>query len=518
MTLQRLTPGEEFVPRADTWNAFADAAEAVLGRHERRNHTPAPPLDPLRRGLMLVKNTTAAAWGRFEPKGIAGTLWHIAHLDGGPDVPAIIDGGGTSIKVGDISGRQVLLGEDLDHEKHQGNWCVTIEPIAAGGIGWACVAGLCLCRVVTYLGGYENQPIGRSLRYAALMRVGGASVIGLSDVGDAAVLYRTEGPGSANYADCSIALIDLGARRETALAHLTAAIQYPNAENGADAPFSTQARLLLRDAANGYQVIDAATRIVTVWFPGWRRSAGQYVGLPPATVGDRVPVRFNAQAARWEAIVATPDWCRFVLTASLARGGSAQAKTIVYLQDGTRVTDEPPAETITVHDVHGLFSKPATAAGDDGALGVAVFAADKARWEIISMQTPGDFIGALTQDCHQWDSPVVVTKVAMLGGYDIFGPNHGNEISVANPTGGGNQGQYWFSGRQGDRVICRWNMQQGQYYIAAVEPNDFGWQPLDVVTRTTLAINFGAQTFTHRYYTRQITVPPWVTIGQEVQH
>ena len=54
--------------------------------------------------------------------------------------------------------------------------------------------------------------------------------------------------------------------------------------------------------------------------------------------------------------------------------------------------------------------------------------------------------------------------------------------------------------------------------IVAVEPNDFDWQTLDVVTRTTLTIDFNAQTFTHRYYTRQIQLPPWVTIGNEVQH
>jgi hypothetical protein len=51
-----------------------------------------------------------------------------------------------------------------------------------------------------------------------------------------------------------------------------------------------------------------------------------------------------------------------------------------------------------------------------------------------------------------------------------------------------------------------------------VESNDFDWQTLDVVTRTTLSIDFDAKTFTHRYYTRQITIPPCVTIGDEVQH
>ena len=67
-------------------------------------------------------------------------------------------------------------------------------------------------------------------------------------------------------------------------------------------------------------------------------------------------------------------------------------------------------------------------------------------------------------------------------------------------------------------MLGRWDTRAGQYYMVLVEPNDFDWQALDVVTRTTLTIDFDAKTFTHRYYTRQITIPPWATVGEEVQH
>ena len=134
------------------------------------------------------------------------------------------------------------------------------------------------------------------------------------------------------------------------------------------------------------------------------------------------------------------------------------------------------------------------------------------------MQTPGDFWGTLKQDMHNWDDSQVVTKATLLDGYDVFGDAHGDEIEAADPTGGGNHAERLWSGRQGDRVLCRWDMRAGEYYMVLVEPNDFGWQTPNVVTRTTLAIDFDAKTFTHRYYTRQITIPPGVTIGDEVQH
>ena len=44
------------------------------------------------------------------------------------------------------------------------------------------------------------------------------------------------------------------------------------------------------------------------------------------------------------------------------------------------------------------------------------------------------------------------------------------------------------------------------------------YQPLDVVTGVTLAINWAAQTYQLHYTTQQIQLPPWVTIGPPVQH
>jgi hypothetical protein len=122
------------------------------------------------------------------------------------------------------------------------------------------------------------------------------------------------------------------------------------------------------------------------------------------------------------------------------------------------------------------------------------------------MQTPGDFWGELTGDLSQSSGGAYVNKVGnVFGGYDVFQANHGNQILVANPTGGGNFAGYWFAGKSGDRVLCRWSMGDAQYYIVAIEPNNADFQTLEVVTD----VDFAAETVTKK----TIELAPWTAIA-----
>jgi hypothetical protein len=110
--------------------------------------------------------------------------------------------------------------------------------------------------------------------------------------------------------------------------------------------------------------------------------------------------------------------------------------------------------------------------------------------DISGAQTLGDFWGEFTQDLPQSAGGMFVNKVGdVWGGYDVSQAGHGDQVLAANPTGG-NFASYRFAGKSGDRVLCRWSMTTGRYFIAAIEPNDAGYQTLDVVTDA----DFGAQT------------------------
>lgn len=311
---------------------------------------------------------------------------------------------------------------------------------------------------------------------------------------------------------------------DLALFELTQAFRMPQSAGEGDVPFSPAARMLWRSPEGGY-VGGSLGQPHTLYWATAGRSGGQPVGPPPLAPPARCTARWNRQSGRWELIAPAVPWRRFEMTAGLSCGGSAEARTIVFDHSGTEHRGTPPGETITVFDSLALFSKPPTAGNDPGALGIALFTPDRNRWEIVAMQTPGDFFGTLAQDCHRWDVTAAVwPEVQTLsGGYNPFGPSAALPTIVLNVAGGGNQTigppsnlpAQWFSGRQGDRVFCRWNIRGGHYMIAGVEPNDLDYQPLEVLTRTTLTIDFSAQSFTHRRYVRQIKLPPWTTIGPE---
>ena len=207
---------------------------------------------------------------------------------------------------------------------------------------------------------------------------------------------------------------------------------------------------------------------------------------------------------------------RFEMTDALAMGSGSvveYADVLAIRWDGSSSYTDEPSLTVRVYDYQRRFSKMATVSGDGGANGLAIRFPDRpAEFELLTMETPGPFLAQLDSDLTQAMGSVYVKSPTVLGGYDVFGENyvdqHGSRILATNPAGGGNFAANWWSGGEGDRVLCVWDMAASHYKIWGCEPNNHGYQTLDVVT--DLTIDFVGQSYT--YHTRQIELPPWVTI------
>lgn len=212
---------------------------------------------------------------------------------------------------------------------------------------------------------------------------------------------------------------------------------------------------------------------------------------------------------------------RFEMTAALTAGSSANGILLHHEGGaGNYVADDPPVSLSSLQDFQGAFSKMATASGDRGAFGWAVYRGDgyastqdQGPWEILHMQTPADFWGELKADLSRSTASVTVEmKQVFQNGYNVFQTNFGTEITAYNPTAGGNWpvgsgDSRWWAGKSGDRVLCRWGPVAGSpggYWIVAVEPNAQQAQTLDVVTD----VNFGSETVTKK----RIQLPRWTSI------
>ncbi|MFZ5831958.1 MAG: hypothetical protein ACOY3P_17885 [Planctomycetota bacterium] len=294
-------------------------------------------------------------------------------------------------------------------------------------------------------------------------------------------------------------------------------------------PRCLRARLVTLVGEEEYGTVpDMITPVLTheevmIYFPTvLRDGSGNPVGMPLLPAGHRCIAWRNPRTAHWEAIGQPQLVTRFEMTAALAWGGSAEALAYCYDADGQKIESGPPAQTITVHDVMQNHSKMASQAGDTGAIGLARLMTDRGTWEILHMQTPGDFWGELKASLSD-SSPSATVEVLQMGGYDwtLGGYNPFQSvktITAYNPLADSSGNVRMHTGAVGDYCFCRWDMRRAFYWIMIVEPNAENWQTLDVVTRTTLSIDFYTKQYWHRYYTRQIKLPPFVTIGAEVEH
>jgi len=332
-------------------------------------------------------------------------------------------------------------------------------------------------------------------------------------------LNRNMRPAAGSPTQFGSAGMAVGSPNKTLLAlfELTEAMEYPDGTVTAepDVPYVDNARQVWLNHVSDQYGETSDSPYTRLYHPSCFRDGS---ALPPSTPsfgsGDRIWAVWNLQSGRWEILDSAERLRRFEMTASLSAGGSATVNLLVW--NGSAWTEDDAETTFTVYDFQNRFSKMATATGDVGALGLARYMADRGEWEIVDMQIPGDFWGTLELDLSTSDGSARVNAVAdsVMRHYDVFGINHVGYLTAYNPVGGGNQGSYWWSGAAGDRVFCKWDVENAKYWIMLVEPNDEDWLTLDVVTQ--ISVNFVAETYT--YTTRQIKLPHWSTIGAAVVH
>ena len=125
-SLRKVSPGDPLRMPAETFNTFIDVARDFQQR-QRGVHRDAQ-RDRLDTGLVLVRNTSGAARGRFDVLGIDGPAIH-------PDDNLL-----------EFQSRVILKGV-LPAEAHAGRFVVLLEPLADGAIGRACVDGACVVQV-----------------------------------------------------------------------------------------------------------------------------------------------------------------------------------------------------------------------------------------------------------------------------------------------------------------------------------------------------------------------------------
>jgi len=213
------------------------------------------------------------------------------------------------------------------------------------------------------------------------------------------------------------------------------------------------------------------------------------------------------------------DWRpirRFEMTDALALpqsgAGHAGVYTLAWDPDESNWAGQDDRQ-FRVVDAMRAHSKMATASdelgGDVGAYGIAWLPDDPPRrgdeilhgayvpvpssqgydtpWEILWMQTPGDFLGQIgpydALDSVSGDSAEVTafdvegSGHRTFGGYDPFGDAwvraHGGAVITVynlpryNVEGVGSS-KYWFNAGPGDIVYCQWHMREAKYYVTGV--------------------------------------------------
>lgn len=123
---QRARPGERMTLSAAAWNACLDAAEA----HRTRKPTGTPRTPQFRQAdIVLVKNASETAVPRFGVLGVDGVIVT-------PDD-----------SLANFQNQVALVGGTPDTLTHRGKFVVCLDPLAAGAIGRAWIAGVCAAKV-----------------------------------------------------------------------------------------------------------------------------------------------------------------------------------------------------------------------------------------------------------------------------------------------------------------------------------------------------------------------------------
>ncbi|HOI56141.1 MAG TPA: hypothetical protein PLP01_12890 [Phycisphaerae bacterium] len=236
-SFRRVMPGEPLRIEARAYNACLDAAEALGGT------TPSlPPSHRDRRssGLVLVRNDSGGDVDQYEVLGVSGIL--IAAADNEVE----------------FRQRVMLTGTTPAEGTHEGRFVVALEPIADGGIGMACAAGVVQVQVSVADAGHDYAEVddgncanlvsgdsgsaiilardsGTGLKWAIVRLVAPAAEAGIAQrygkVVTPGVATPTEGWNEVTLAPCSRAGVDSGEANVTAYC-LSGVTVRPNLETG----------------------------------------------------------------------------------------------------------------------------------------------------------------------------------------------------------------------------------------------------------------------------------------------
>ncbi len=251
---------------------------------------------------------------------------------------------------------------------------------------------------------------------------------------------------------------------------------------------------------------------VVVWHPAAPcNSDGYAYGTPTFATGDRVYCQWNRQSGRWEIEAPALNIWRVELQGTLMPT-QCQVQAVP--------SDAPSQSPITVYRPDGYLGgfgvgragqeAPGTQPGPlqhGGTHAYVIWSPVRQQWEFLSDQ---------------------FKLLAEATAYDDLPPGSKGRVNLwwlDYPSGelvdSGQQvlAENWFHPdiKCGEKVIVSYDRQEDRWTILAA---DFTtrYQNLDVVTGVTLSINFQTQIYTLHYTTQQIQLPPWVTIGDPVQH
>jgi len=179
--LQHVQSGQPLRIPASDWNKIIDATRGFFEKQATQGGGPAT-AGGRQTGIILVKNASGADQNRFAVLGI--------------DAPIILPGNAASGGHEEEFKRQVALSCVVPvvptHSSGGGRFVILLEPLAAGGIGRACVDGVCVVRL--------RVPHNLSTVAQADVVDGDSTVLELTSGGGAQVLWREDAatsPGDA---------------------------------------------------------------------------------------------------------------------------------------------------------------------------------------------------------------------------------------------------------------------------------------------------------------------------------
>lgn len=124
--MKKVKPGDPLIIPAETFNTFIDVAHA----HQRQQHNIGrqPSLSRQDTGIVLVLNQSGANRDRFDVLGITGVI--IKPIDNDSEFQ-----------------QRVMVQGGVPTADHARRFAVLLEPVLDGGIGRACIDGVCAARV-----------------------------------------------------------------------------------------------------------------------------------------------------------------------------------------------------------------------------------------------------------------------------------------------------------------------------------------------------------------------------------